>query len=124
ANGGAAVYTNTFTSPAVFSTLDSSVTFQFIADDSNHARGWQISMSCVNCPVASSINNDCSDDNKVVVYPNPTSDYFNISTEKLDPQSAIYIYDLNGRLVESHEVSGDEMKVGESLANGVYFLKI
>jgi len=63
-------------------------------------------------------------DNKVVVYPNPTADYFNLNTAQLDPQSVIYIYDLTGRLVESHEVSGGEMQVGETLSNGVYFLKI
>ena len=60
----------------------------------------------------------------MIVYPNPTSDYFNISIAQFDPQSVIYIYDLLGRLVESHEVSGSEMKVGETLSNGVYFLKI
>ncbi|HYV91454.1 MAG TPA: T9SS type A sorting domain-containing protein [Chitinophagales bacterium] len=62
-------------------------------------------------------------DNEVIVYPNPTADYFNISTS-LDAKSVIYIYDLTGRLVESHEVSGSEMKVGAALSNGVYFLKI
>jgi len=124
ANGGTAVYTNTFVNPAIFSTLDSSVTYQFVTDANTHSRGWQISMSCVNCPVASSINNDCSNDSKVIVYPNPASDYFNISTAQLDAQSVIYIYDLTGQLVESHEVSGREMKIGAALSNGVYFLKI
>ncbi|HYV95353.1 MAG TPA: immunoglobulin domain-containing protein, partial [Chitinophagales bacterium] len=67
---------------------------------------------------------DAANDNKVIVYPNPTSDYFNVSTAQLDPQGVIYIYDLTGRLVESHEVSGGEIKIGETLSNGVYFLKI
>ncbi|HYV94917.1 MAG TPA: T9SS type A sorting domain-containing protein [Chitinophagales bacterium] len=66
ANGGAAVYTNTLTNPAVFSTLGSSATFQFIAAINDHERGWQISMSCVNCPAAS-INNDCA--NAIVLTP-------------------------------------------------------
>lgn len=65
-----------------------------------------------------------SEDTRVIVYPNPTSDYFNINTSQLDAQSMIYIYDLTGRLVESHEVNGSEMQVGGSLSNGVYFLKI
>ncbi|HYV94588.1 MAG TPA: T9SS type A sorting domain-containing protein [Chitinophagales bacterium] len=73
----------------------------------------------ITCKVGDVVNED-----KVIVYPNPTSDYFNINTEQLDPQSVIYIYDLTGRLVESHQVNGEEMKVGEALANGVYFLKI
>jgi hypothetical protein len=65
-----------------------------------------------------------NDNYELIVYPNPTSDYFNINTTRLDAQSVIYIYDLLGRLVESHIVSSDEMQVGESLSNGVYFLKI
>jgi plastocyanin len=67
---------------------------------------------------------DAVNTNKVVVYPNPTSDYFNINTAQLDPQSVIYIYDLTGRLLESHDVSSGEIKVGGTLSNGVYFLKI
>jgi plastocyanin len=73
----------------------------------------------INCKLG-----DVPNDHEVIVYPNPTSDYFNISTSQLDPQSVIYIYDLTGRLVESQEVSGGEMKIGEALSNGVYFLKI
>ena len=67
---------------------------------------------------------DVEDDNNVVVYPNPSSDYFNVNTSQLNPQSDIYIYDLTGRLVESHIVDGSEMKIGKTLSNGVYFLKI
>lgn len=58
ANGGAAVYTNTLVTPSAFSTTTNSVTYQFLSTGLNHARGWQINMSCVACPVAS-INNDC-----------------------------------------------------------------
>ncbi|HYV91371.1 MAG TPA: T9SS type A sorting domain-containing protein [Chitinophagales bacterium] len=73
----------------------------------------------INCKTSDMVSN-----NALVVYPNPASDYFNINTAQLDPTSVIYIYDLTGRLVESHEINGCEMKVGESLSNGVYFLKI
>ena len=73
----------------------------------------------INCKSGDVIN-----DNKVIIYPNPSADYFNINTAQLDPQSVLYIYDLTGRLLESHKVSGGEMKVGEVLSNGVYFLKI
>jgi plastocyanin len=73
----------------------------------------------INCKLGDVVN-----DTRVIVYPNPASDYFNINTAQLDPQSLIYIYDLTGKLVESHHVSGGEIKVGETLPNGVYFLKI
>src|SRR6185295_5553530 len=69
ANSGNAVYTNTFTNPTIFSTLGSSATFEFYADGSNHARGWQIALSCVNCPSAS-INNDCA--NAITLSPTNT----------------------------------------------------
>lgn len=61
---------------------------------------------------------------EIIVYPNPSSDYFNINTSSLDQPIVIYIYDLAGKLIESHQANGDEMKVGIALANGVYFLKV
>lgn len=73
----------------------------------------------INCKVGDMVSN-----NKTIVYPNPTSDYFNINTAQLDPQSVIYVYDLTGRLLESHLVNGGEMKIGQALSNGIYFLKI
>ncbi|HYV90251.1 MAG TPA: immunoglobulin domain-containing protein [Chitinophagales bacterium] len=84
---------------------------------------------CTKSSAGSSVTISCKladefAEHKVIVYPNPASDYFNINTSQLSAQSSLYIYDLTGRLVESHEVSGDEMQVGESLSNGVYFLKI
>jgi len=62
--------------------------------------------------------------NELIIYPNPTSDYFNVNTSQLDLQSVISIYDLTGRLVESYHLTGEVMKVGASLSNGVYFLRV
>ena len=61
---------------------------------------------------------------EVIVYPNPTSNYFSINTAQLDPKSVICIYDLAGRLYESHAVNGREMQVGVQLSKGVYVLKV
>jgi hypothetical protein len=61
---------------------------------------------------------------EVIVYPNPTSNYFNINTAQLDPETVICIYDVTGRLYESHAVNGHEMQVGVLLSKGVYVLKI
>ncbi|HYV95488.1 MAG TPA: CUB domain-containing protein [Chitinophagales bacterium] len=77
ANSGAAIYTNTFTNPTIFSTLGSSATFQFYSDGGTHARGWQIAMSCVNCPSAS-INNDCV--NAIQLSPTNSCNYLASST--------------------------------------------
>jgi len=74
ANSGTAVYTNTWTNPTGFSTVSSSTTFQFISSNDflNHTRGWQIGLSCTNCP-ATSPNNDCA--NAQPLTPQPTCNY-------------------------------------------------
>lgn len=84
---------------------------------------------CTKSSAASSVTISCRtgdvvSDNGVIVYPNPSSNYFNINTSKLDPQSIIGIYDFTGRLLESYNVNSDEMQVGETLSNGIYLLKI
>ena len=84
---------------------------------------------CTKSSPGSSVTISCklADDvteRKMIVYPNPTADYFNINTSQFDAQSMIYIYDITGRLVESDKVNGSEMQVGGSLSNGVYFLKL
>lgn len=73
----------------------------------------------ITCKIMGDINQ-----NDVIVYPNPSNNYFLVNTSSLDQPCWIYIYDLTGRLVESHQANAGEMKVGEALANGVYFLKV
>ncbi|HYV91453.1 MAG TPA: CUB domain-containing protein, partial [Chitinophagales bacterium] len=86
ANGGTAVYTNTWADPPTFSTLGSTATFQFFADNSNHTKGWQINLACVNCPAAS-INNDCA--NAIVLSPgascNPLASSVSVSNSNANP---------------------------------------
>jgi hypothetical protein len=74
ANSGTAVYANTWANPSNFSTVSSSITFQFLASSNflNHTRGWQIGLSCTSCP-ATSPNNDCA--NAQVLTPQPTCNY-------------------------------------------------
>lgn len=65
-----------------------------------------------------------ADKKAVLVYPNPSSNYFSINTAQLDPRSMIYIYDLAGTLYESDAVTGGEIQVGGLLSKGVYVMKI
>ncbi|MBX7108139.1 MAG: T9SS type A sorting domain-containing protein [Chitinophagales bacterium] len=58
-------------------------------------------------------------------YPNPTQDYFTISTSLPSAQPAtIKIYDLTGKLLESYNLQKESAAVGNSLPQGVYFAKI
>ena len=84
---------------------------------------------CSKTSAGSSVTINCKLENvanekPLIVYPNPTSNYFTINTAQLDPRSMIYVYDLTGKLYESYVVNGGEIQVGSSLSCGVYILKI
>src|SRR5690554_2767263 len=56
-------------------------------------------------------------------YPNPTTDYFNITSEAMI--QSIELYDVSGRLIRTSVVKGFESKQDVAiLINGVYILKI
>jgi plastocyanin len=63
-------------------------------------------------------------ENKIIAYPNPASDYFNINTSSLPDASSISVYDLAGNLLETYPSINNNLKVGSSLSAGVYFAKI
>jgi hypothetical protein len=90
---------------------------------SKTSAGSSVTISCLQ---AGSVRADqaVAGKGQAIVYPNPSSRYFNINTAQLDCASMISIYDLSGRLYESHAVNGSEMQVGASLPSGVYVLKI
>jgi len=59
----------------------------------------------------------------VNTYPNPTTDYFNITSEAMI--QSVELYDVSGRLVRTSLVNGFETQQNVSnLTNGVYILKI
>lgn len=56
-------------------------------------------------------------------YPNPTTDYFNITSEAMI--QSVELYDISGRLVRTSIVNGFETQQNVSnLTNGIYLLKI
>lgn len=60
----------------------------------------------------------------VNIFPNPSSDYFIITTNSFDSNAAIKIYDLTGKLLETHLLLSDEIKIGNELPTGMYFARI
>jgi hypothetical protein len=65
---------------------------------------------------------------KVTVYPNPASDYLNISfTEPPDTQVDLYLFDANGKLFKNEVIeplSSDKQINFQDLPSGVYILKL
>src|SRR5690606_4797228 len=59
----------------------------------------------------------------IQVYPNPTKDYINITSEEII--QSIEIYDITGRLVKAEPINRFEAQQNiDNLANGTYVLKI
>lgn len=90
---------------------------------SKTSAGSSVTISCLQAGGVSADQAVASKE-QAIVHPNPSSRYFNINTAQLDRASVIYIYDLAGKLYETHAVNGSEMQIGASLPNGVYVLKI
>ena len=65
----------------------------------------------------------------ISVYPNPTSDYLNVSlTETVEVESAISIMDANGKAVAltmPSNINGSSIQFDiRQLENGIYFINI
>lgn len=59
--------------------------------------------------------------NKLSIYPNPTTDFLNINSEIAI--SELKISDINGRIINNLQFIDDKLNVGE-LQKGIYFIKI
>ena len=59
-------------------------------------------------------------------YPNPTSDYLILKIEgKVQTQCIASLYDINGKLLESKKVEGNETTISmDNLVPATYFLKV
>ena len=62
-----------------------------------------------------------NENNSIIVYPNPTSDYINISLNKNLESSYIEVYDSYGRLIYISKESKINLS---SFKNGVYFIRV
>ena len=57
-------------------------------------------------------------------YPNPTNDFLNITTEKINGISVLEMYDLRGRLITTKTFESDLILDVSQRSNGVYFVVI
>ena len=61
---------------------------------------------------------------KIIIFPNPTSDYLRLQSEKT-PIENIKIYNLQGELIREYSSDGQEVEIGiKGLAPGIYILLI
>lgn len=76
-----------------------------------------------NCPPLSINNNEIN--NPIIVYPNPASEFINISFPNIT-ECRIYLYSCHGSLVLVNDCNGSQnVKINtNSLSKGIYFLKI
>lgn len=59
------------------------------------------------------------------VYPNPTSEFVIISSNKLDDKSSYSLFNLSGKLLENKIISTSETRVNlKNYASGTYLLKL
>lgn len=66
---------------------------------------------------------DHLDDEKILVYPNPASDYIIIKL-KNNTEEKIEIYNVNGQLIKSTSVSNNQKLNIAKLPNGIYFVNL
>jgi len=66
--------------------------------------------------------NDFSNENKVTFFPNPTKDFFKLST--YDNIQKIELYDLNGKKLLTKDDFVDEKIAIQNFSKGMYFIKI
>ena len=63
---------------------------------------------------------------EIVIYPNPATDFIKLKIENYEVQNLRYqIYDINGSLLLSNKVEGNETSIAMSnLLSATYFLKV
>jgi len=65
------------------------------------------------------------EENNIIIYPNPASDYINIEYPELKNNTRIEIYDMQGRLFISQEFNTTNEQIGlQKLASNTYLVKI
>jgi hypothetical protein len=77
------------------------------------------------CAPTFSVENQSENNIQVSVFPNPASEYINVSCHGITPQR-FELMDMNGRIVLSNKIQNEsQFGIGTgNLANGVYFLRL
>lgn len=75
--------------------------------------------------VATGISTVTKIDDNILVYPNPASDYLNIRFDQNNGVKNIAVYNLIGRAVSVHKVTGNSAQLNVSnIPSGIYFVKL
>ncbi len=65
-----------------------------------------------------------SNDNNIILFPNPATDHISFLNQDAGEKLKIYIYSMQGELLESKETDSDEKMDVSNLETGIYLLKI
>ena len=63
-------------------------------------------------------------DNVIKIYPNPTHEFFKVEGVKSDYSGFVFIYDMQGKLVQKSNLSYNSIVNISSLSSGVYVYKV
>jgi hypothetical protein len=65
-----------------------------------------------------------AEENKINVYPNPVTDYLNISLQQGSDEATFELFDINGRQQMHRKIKNYEIISLENLIDGIYFYRI
>jgi hypothetical protein len=105
--------------PFISTASDGAITVKFVSDSGLQMPGWVAQVDCGLMAVS-----DVSDLNLFSVYPNPTSDLLNISTNKGIIES-VKLTDATGKLIHTQKINSTQGSIHmQHLPKGVYLLTI
>ncbi len=114
-------YPNGFTSP---STAKKTIVIQSVNGFGVSATNKVLSLTSNTCTTTNRIAKvaKVSNDFKVIAYPNPSFDLFNIEVNSSGEgvTTEVQVYDMTGRLVENRKAKSATIQVGSDLSSGVY----
>src|SRR5690606_21921976 len=95
------------------------ITIEFVSDATVTAYGWEATVDCSSLGIE-----EMGDSYGITVYPNPTSDVLNISSQNAKIET-LTITDTSGRIVLTNQLSSNNgvVKIGH-LPKGVYILTL
>ncbi|MBO3116246.1 T9SS type A sorting domain-containing protein [Winogradskyella sp. DF17] len=87
--------------------------------------GLTIARAPITLLIDASLSMDTEQNFNLILYPNPSKEWLNIQFGETLEKGLLSIYDVNGRLIQQKEVSGDTLLLNiENLNSGMYILSI
>ena len=102
--------------------------FEVGTDGCNGRQGWYLDeMVIYNCNFALSVEEYSSLQDVISIYPNPTDGVFNLKKQSQVDLTLANIYDINGRLIKTVDLSNIYIETQlhiEDFASGLYFIEV